>query len=192
MTVPDSVKALVGHPIVAIDGEIGRVDAVFFDDQDWDMRYLVVNTSGGLSGRKVLVPPASIDRSGTSEAAVRLALTRKQVTDSPAADSDMPVSRQYEDASARYYGHSLDTPGELKDAEREAAQSHLRSSREVIGYAVHGADGLVGHVDDLLVDEATWKITALLVDAPEGKMRIAPQSVDTIDWKTREVRLEER
>jgi sporulation protein YlmC with PRC-barrel domain len=82
---------------------------------------------------------------------------------------------------------------ELKAAEREAAQSHLRASSEVIGYSIHAADGAVGHVEDLLIDDRNWAIADLVVDTrnwlPGKKVRVPPSAVDAIDWKSREVKV---
>jgi len=35
-------------------------DAVYFDDEKWTIRHLVVDTGGWLSGRKVLISPRSV------------------------------------------------------------------------------------------------------------------------------------
>jgi len=48
---------LYGDKLAASDGEIGQVKDFYFDDQNWVMRYLVVDTGSWLSGRKVLISP---------------------------------------------------------------------------------------------------------------------------------------
>jgi sporulation protein YlmC with PRC-barrel domain len=205
-----NVKELRGDKIAAKDGEIGRVDQVYFDDEDWRVRYFVIDTGGWLAGRKVLISPVSIDRNKSSEHAIAVALSREQVEHSPGIDADKPVDRQYEEAYARYYGYSLywetaeaaalptversaRRAEKLKRAERKAAQSHLRSSDEVIGYAIHAADGKIGHVDDIRLDDRNWAVTDLVVDTrdwlPGKKVLIPPSAVEDIDWNTREVRL---
>ena len=205
-----NVSDLRGDKIAARDGEIGKLDQVYFDDDDWHVRYLVVDTGGWLSGRKVLVSPASIDRSKSSDHALAVGLTREQVEHSPGIDADKPVGRQYEEAHARYYGYPLywvtpeagvmppPDPGgklarQLKEAERKAAESHLRSSGEVIGYSIHAADGRIGHVEDLRIDDRNWAVADLVVDTrdwlPGKKVLVPASAVDTIDWNTREVRL---
>src|SRR5262245_4340906 len=45
--------------LAAKDGEIGKVKELYFDDQNWTVRYVVVDTGGWLSGRKVLLAPLS-------------------------------------------------------------------------------------------------------------------------------------
>src|SRR5690606_23430675 len=124
------------------------------------------NTGGGLTGRKVLLSPAAVDRDHSSETSMAVLLTCDEVARSPGADSDMPQERRYEEAATRY-NEGIENAAALKSAEREAARSHLRSSDEVLGYAVQGVNGLIGHVDDLLLDDATWRITGLLVDTGE-------------------------
>jgi len=51
------VKHLKGCDIKATDGEIGKVDEFLFDDKEWIIRYLVVNTGNWLKKRKVIIPP---------------------------------------------------------------------------------------------------------------------------------------
>lgn len=194
------VKELLGAPIAATDGEIGEVHEILFDDEHWSVHHVVLKTGGGLSGRKVRISPEAIRRPESTGCAFGVALTRHEVMRGPGIDSDMPVSGKYEEASAGFYRRSLDaekgSAGELRQAEREARRSHLRSSNEVIGYSVHGLDGLLGHVDDLLFDDEIWRVTTLLVDArewrPGEKVRLSPESIRAVDWKTREVRLNVR
>jgi sporulation protein YlmC with PRC-barrel domain len=207
------VKDLRGDKIAASDGDIGQVDQVYFDDQDWRVRYIVVDTGGWLSGRKVLISPVSIDRAKSSENAIAVDLSREQVEHSPSVDADKPVDRQYEEAYARHYGLSLywappeaaampavERSGkrarQLKEAERKASESHLRSSGEVIGYSIHAADGAIGHVDDILVDDRNWAIADLVVDTrdwlPGKKVRVPPSAIEAINWESKEVRVRMR
>jgi hypothetical protein len=49
-----NVKDLRGYALRATDGVIGRVEDFYVDDEDWGIRYLVVNTGSWLSDRRVL------------------------------------------------------------------------------------------------------------------------------------------
>ncbi len=42
------------------DGELGTVDDLYFDDEKWTGRYVVVNSNRWLPGKKLFVSPASI------------------------------------------------------------------------------------------------------------------------------------
>jgi sporulation protein YlmC with PRC-barrel domain len=206
-------KELIGDTIAATDGPIGHVNDIYFDDQRWGVRYFVVDTGGWLGGRKVLVSPAAIDRGKSTETAISVKLSRQQVEESPGVDSDKPVSRQYEEIYARYYGYpyywadamvlspaappsGLIDPaeaGEAGEAERKARESHLHSSGEVIGHAIAAIDGPIGHVEDLLVDDEDWSVADLVVDTrnwlPGKKVVVPPDVVEAIDWSSGDVRV---
>src|SRR4029077_21225522 len=85
-----------GTAIEATDGSIGSVDDFLFSDDRWTVRWAVIDTGNWLPGRRVLLPPDRLtlpaDRSGN----ISVALTRKQVEDSPEIHRDPPVSRQQE------------------------------------------------------------------------------------------------
>jgi len=57
-------SALKGYAIDASDGEIGTVADFLFDDRTWLVRWLVVDTGTWLTGRKVLLHPVVIGKSG--------------------------------------------------------------------------------------------------------------------------------
>jgi hypothetical protein len=68
---------------------------------------------------------------------------------------------------------------------------HLRSTNEVTGYHLSALDGEIGHVDDFIVDDATWSIRYLVVATrnwwPGKKVLISPKWLDKVSWKDREV-----
>src|SRR5665213_1449900 len=73
-----SIKQLYGDKLGASDGEIGHVKDFYFDDQNWAIRYLAVDTGSWLSGRQVLLSPHSLGRLDQGEKILRVNLTRKQ------------------------------------------------------------------------------------------------------------------
>lgn len=89
----------------ANDGELGSVDDLLFDDQRWIVRYLVVDTGGWLSGRRVLISPISITAVRWDDQRIDVALTQRQVEQSPDISTDLPVSRQKEQEYFNYYGY---------------------------------------------------------------------------------------
>jgi hypothetical protein len=206
-----NVKDLRGYAIRATDGVIGKVDDFYCDDEDWGVRYLVVDTGSWLSGRKVLISPIAVGHAGWMARRLPVALTRAQVEHSPDIDTRKPVSRQHEAEYFRYYGYpyywggaglwgmgaypgGLTTEGrieeELKahrvDTTRTPDDCHLRSSNAVIGHHVEATDGDIGHVADLLVDDYTWAITYLIVATSNWwggrRVLIAPQWIKDVSW----------
>ncbi len=86
-----SVK-VTGFHLHAADGPIGHVDDLLFDEKDWRIRYLVVDTSNWVGGRSVLVSPAVVRGVDPAEQRIDIALTREQVRNSPSVESaDIPL-----------------------------------------------------------------------------------------------------
>src|SRR4029453_15292357 len=50
-----SMKDMLDYSFLATDGEIGQVSDILLGDSDLKVRYLVIDTGGWLSGRKVLL-----------------------------------------------------------------------------------------------------------------------------------------
>jgi hypothetical protein len=87
------------------------------------------------SGKRVLVSPTSV-QNGWGRNGVRVNLTRDAVLNGPAIDA----------------------------AASGAAHGHLDSVKETTGYHIHARNGEIGHVDDFLIGDDSWRIRYLLVD----------------------------
>ena len=57
-----SATDLQGYSISGTDGDIGQLDRMFFDDAQWTVRHLVIDTGKWLPGRRVLISPAAVER----------------------------------------------------------------------------------------------------------------------------------
>jgi hypothetical protein len=215
------VSTLKGLTVHATDGDIGSVYDVYFDAKTWTVRYFVIDTGTWLSGRRVLISPLSLKAPGVVENHLNVRLTKAQIEQAPSWDTDRPVSRQYEVAYAAYYEHpyywtgparwgwawdpligarpeSHPTPveEEIRARERESADPNLQSARDVIGHHVRGEDDDVGHVEDFLVDDATWAIRYLVIDTrnwlPGRKVVISPSWIRDVNWADSRVEVELR
>ncbi len=209
-----SAKELEGYRLEARDGQIGAVEDLYFDDDAWTVRYLVVDTGGWFSGRRVLISPSAVEavRWGTGQQVIEVDLTKDQVVRAPDVDTQLPVSRQHEMAYVAYYGWPrywtgpwlwgpyhlpMTTPvGGMREevAARPAAEDadlHLRSVNEVTGYDVGARDGDVGVVEDFLVEDGTWTIRYLVVDTSKWwfgrKVRRSPDWIAAVSWQDRRV-----
>ena len=100
-----TVKELERYAIHATDGVIGHVRGVYFDDESWVARYLVVDTGGWFANRKVLISPMSVVHMNRLDRTLSVCITRQQVKDSPDIDTDKPISRQHESGYLGYYGY---------------------------------------------------------------------------------------
>lgn len=99
------VTDLQHYAIGATDGDIGTVKDLYFDDESWTARYLVVDTGGWLAGRQVLIPPRAIQQIDSAGRRLITNLTKRQVEDSPGIETDRPVSRPFEMELYGYYGY---------------------------------------------------------------------------------------
>jgi hypothetical protein len=202
------LRDLEGFRLAATDGEIGHVTDLYFEDNDWAVRYLVVATGNWLFGKKVLISPNAVEQVKWDDECVKVALTIEQVRDSPDIDTDRPISRQQEAEYHLYYnfppywgGVALwgryDQPGaETTDDDTAATEqdrkygakwdSHLRSAKEVRGYRVEAIDGLVGHLDNFLMETETWAIRYLVVNTggrlKKHEILFTPKLVDQVKW----------
>jgi sporulation protein YlmC with PRC-barrel domain len=188
------ISELEGMSIAATDGQLGNVQDLYFDDDRWIVRYLVVDTGRWLPGRLVLLSPEAVEHVDDSGRTLAVHLTQHQVENSPGVESNEPVSRQREIEIRKYYGWPTYWPPVGADSARAMAamtadretDPHLRSADEVIGYSIHARDGDIGHVDDLLLDETTWEIRFVVIDTGNwfsGKKVLAPIAwIERVDW----------
>lgn len=188
------LNELVGYDISAADGEIGNVDDFYFDDLNWAIRYMIADTGGWLTGKKVLISPYSLGHPDWNNKKFPVNLTKEQVEKSPGIGVDEPVSRQYETELTGYYGwpaywlgssglysgidgiygpknepppSAIEPVADMevkKHKDSETHDLHLRSLDDVTGYKIHVSDGKIGHVDDFIVDDDNWIIRYMLLD----------------------------
>jgi hypothetical protein len=200
-----SLKELVGYAIHAVDGDIGRVHDFYFDDQTWAIRYLVVDTGGWLSSRKVLVAPVALNTPKWESQAFPVRLTKEQVEKSPSIDLDKPVSRRMEEELYVYYGwkpkpdwRNARTRAAVRvieksvwDEEESSGDLNLRSVNEIIEYDIQASDGEIGHAADLIVDDEAWIIRYIVVDShdwlPSKKVLVSPSWVSAVTWPGRNI-----
>jgi hypothetical protein len=77
-----NTKELDGLSVRATDGAIGRLVDLYFDDQAWVVRYLVVEAGVWLAKRKVLISPVFIVDPYGVGTLLALNLTKDQVENS--------------------------------------------------------------------------------------------------------------
>ncbi|MBD3181588.1 PRC-barrel domain containing protein [Candidatus Poribacteria bacterium] len=210
-----NIKEIQGYTIRAIDGEIGNVHDFYFDDRMWVIRYMIADTGGWLSGRKVLISPIALDKPKWEEEILPVNLKKEKVENSPGVDTEKTVSRQHERETLEYYRWPIyweymsypsitaarttvhpemaakQAEKEPQEEKKEEGDSHLRSTKEVEDYKIQANDGEIGHVDDYVVDDEDWTIRYIVVDTrnwlPGKKVLVAPQWIKNVEWTNRKV-----
>jgi hypothetical protein len=102
-----STDEVTGYHIKARDGEIGHVEDFLYDDKDWAIRYLVVDTRNWWPGKKVLVPPAWIGGFHWEDRTLDAEVIREDIRQAPAYEPDKPITLGFEMQLARYYETDL-------------------------------------------------------------------------------------
>ena len=97
-----SAHELHGYHVHGSDGTLGHVEDFIVDDETWQIRYLVVDTSVWWLGRRVLIAPQWASRVSWAAREVHLSISQKMIKDSPEWNATAPISREYE---ARLYDH---------------------------------------------------------------------------------------
>ncbi|HBG25516.1 MAG: hypothetical protein A2Y10_05320 [Planctomycetes bacterium GWF2_41_51] len=99
-----STKEVIGYTLHASDGKIGRVDDFIIHQENWIIRYMVVDTTHWIAGKKVLIPPDWIKEISWSHAEVSVDVSKETVKKSPEFNPAAPVNREYEIRLYDYYG----------------------------------------------------------------------------------------
>jgi len=193
------------------DGHIGSVHDVYFDDQSWMVRYLVVDTGRWLPGRKVLLSPEVIVPPWHGETAMSVKLARDQVRSSPEIDKMQRIPRQAEQLLHRSPNPEvLDMPTPSPPPPQSAASReerheghtlpespsdfHLGSAKGVRGYRVWASDADTGHVADILFDDELRRILFFVVDIEEWlsgkKVLVSPRFVPRVDLVNSRIEVE--
>jgi hypothetical protein len=90
-----SVNEVTGYEIEATDGSIGHVEDFIVED-NWAVRYMVVDTKNWWPGKKVLVSPDWIKNVSFNEQSVKVDLTKESIKNGPEYNpDDAPLSRSF-------------------------------------------------------------------------------------------------
>jgi len=191
------------------DDETWKIRWIAVDAGDWlPGRRLFIHPSA--IAPLTLPPKPSLPMmSQGEEISLTVNLARGEIEAGPHPPEDQPVTRDMESLLYDYYGWdpywgashfggSLLPNAEseiVRDAARRAAEAeappldgadHLHSVSEFKGYAVHALDGDIGHVENLLADDANWEIRYLVIATrnwwPGRIVQLSPYAVKDVDW----------
>ena len=118
-----SINAVIGHHVVATDGEIGHVSDFLIDDLHWTVRYLVVDTHNWLPDKKVLLSPWWVSDLDWPQRRIGMDLKRETIKGSPPYDPEKYYTAAESGVLHDYYG-----------------RPRHPSDDELIGEAIVGSD----------------------------------------------------
>lgn len=202
-----SIETIYGCPLLGLDGEIGRMEQFFFDEAQWRIRYFVVRTGGWLRGKRILIPAIAVRDVDWKACSARVSIRKKDLQEAGPLEAPnypgQPVSRE---AEIRFFNQfrwpyywtgagfmGVETSvlgGPFPSGLPDSARFH--STRTILGYSIETEDQMIGHVEDLIVDEVSWTIRYLILGILTDPVRlalIAPQWIDFVQWDLSAMRI---
>ncbi|MFP4522021.1 MAG: PRC-barrel domain-containing protein [Fibrobacterota bacterium] len=200
------IKEITGYHIRGINGDIGKVKDLIFDERNTAIRYLVADVGKFILEKDVLISTVSLNEPEWSSKTVPVNLNTEQIREAPGIDSHQTVSRQHEIEIHEVYGWPIywAVPGaddefyarqglnpevvvkDEKAEEAEQKETFLRSFNEITGYSVKSGDEAVGEVKDMVMDDITWKIRYFVIEAGKFLNKrdfiVSPDWIDSYDW----------
>lgn len=142
-------RRVIGSTVRAPDGDIGVLQDFYYSEDDWVIRYLLVEAGGWLDDRHVVIPAEAVQGAWGRDG-ILVGLSQQTVARGP--------FRTALSGAAVVAPEGIDLVGDL------SVRTMLRSIRGGAGSHLHAVDGDIGHVDDFLIEESDWRMPYLLVD----------------------------
>jgi hypothetical protein len=99
-----STREIHGYHIAASDGKMGHIDDLLADEEEWVIRFLVVDTKNWWPSKSVLLSPASTFEVDWKERLLHIDRSREEIKDAPEYDPLLAIDRDKEEEILRFYG----------------------------------------------------------------------------------------
>jgi len=200
-----SAYNLIGYKTETKTQALGKIEDLYFDEESWTIRFLVIGSIKWFSYKKILLSPEQITKEvKKAKKFIFGSLNRKEIKKAPDINTAKPVSREKEMGLLRYYrlptywqampeGNvppltppPLPHKDELLLNKKQRNKSHLRSLKKITKYRLKARNTLVGTVKDLIIDEKSMKARYLAIKTSvplSGRsVLIAPDWIRDISW----------
>jgi sporulation protein YlmC with PRC-barrel domain len=192
-------KELQEYAIHALDGELGKVRTFYFDEEEWDIQSMVVDTGAWFANRHVLIPADVLGHLDQKRQRLTVELTQNEVWNSPeapkhkASSIDDTIAMQAYSGCRVYWSHDPSvlqlvatrpaaipipaaplvgvalTSDAIKLLDIQNRSVLSRSTQDILGYAIQATDGPIGYIEDVVIDTSTWDIRYMVVDTRHGR-----------------------
>ena len=88
------VNELIGTLVVAADGELGKVKDIYFEDKEWRVQYLVVDTGSWPFGESVLISPLDTALYLAEQKVLMSALTKAELKRISEDEDPRPITKR--------------------------------------------------------------------------------------------------
>lgn len=203
-----SLTELKSYRVEGTDGEIGRTSDLCFREDEWIVRYMVVDMED--LDRQALLLSAYLGRLDRAKHTLAADIRRDQVANTPPLDRAEPLTRQDEEELHNLYGWPVywweqdqgitpigglwDEPvqeSENPDEPDEAGPELLFASDLIEIYGIQPEGGELGILQDVIVEDESWTIPYLVVHVPSLGRRVllASDYVQAIDVGARSIQV---
>jgi hypothetical protein len=180
------------------------MQAFLFDEETWEVKYLVVDLSNGLSNLAVVIAVIAIEQPNQVSQKFPIQLTKEQTRNSPILERRTLGSQRTQGVLNQTYSlfqywalsgystvslpsSSLWGTGNLLPSHQGESGITFRNSEVLIGSHVKAVDGALGVIEDIVVDDASWSIRYMVANPKKWllgrKFWITPTWIHTIDWE---------
>ena len=190
-----------------IDNVKGTIIDMYFDDLLWNVQYLLIETIGQQKDELVLISRVALGKPDLESKILPLFVSFNTKTDKQkGAGTDASRKENEKEHTRLLFRWSLDQfdldsleADEMKniiikklEEEKLLVQNdgnHLRSHNNILGYNVFAKkEEKIGHLEDFIIDKATWKVRFLMVDTKYWLVRkrdvlISPLWIEKIKWR---------
>jgi hypothetical protein len=184
--------------IETTDGTKGKIKDIIFEEDTWIVRYLEADFGTFFKEKRILIPGVKFMEPGWEKKLFPVKLTKEEIENSPSPEEDKPVSKKLEQMMGKHYNYVWPwaysvSPGTIgyypvrplnipaRTVTEEEVDTNLRSVNEVTGYGIHALDGTIGHVEDLIIDDADWQIVYVIADTG-GLLPGSKKGILSIHW----------
>ncbi|XOV79760.1 MAG: hypothetical protein ACFHVJ_02100 [Aestuariibacter sp.] len=206
-----SLNELSNYHVAATDGDIGYCKDFLFNDEQWNLHYMLVDTHRWLpGGQKVLLSTNIITRIDRKKRVISIDRSRSDIERSPALPSNEPISRAYEKTYQCYFDYAYLKVGpnpldsyfmgthieniKIVAAPKEPAseKNHEHSVHSVEDYDLQTSDSRHGHIVDFIVNEQDWRVVYLAVDVKHWLTKsdtvlLPPENLESLSWPKQKV-----
>ncbi len=100
-----SAREVMGYHVRADGAVVGRVDDLIVDDEEWVVRFVVLDAGDEGLDRKLLLAAELIDRISYEDYAVFLTVEADKIAGAPVYDPTVPLDEEYEEVLEDYFGY---------------------------------------------------------------------------------------
>ena len=206
----EHLAPLLGYTVVGKQEALGTLSDIYIYEENWSVRYFVVDHGGWLDGQSTLIPPTAVlDGADPRKEVFSIRFSKSHLDKAPDASEQLTVSEELSREIASTYGwyeplvntklYRFITSRLVIDEIKEEVESNLRSMKELFNYSVELQDGEKGVLADFLVDHDSenepWRIRKFVaeVSASEGeeaRVLVPVEEIGSLKWIDKNVVLE--